>query len=271
MKIWYQSAVEMSGTSQYRTALERHIGRVVDPATTVDVFGVDPGTWKGKQPSQLFSYPTIFQAALAPAFLRNAVRAEREGYDAFIIGTYIEPYLRELRAAVDIPVISSLEAMLLVGCSSAHTVGIVTLNQQLLWILKNSIERHRLQSRVGAMLVMEPELNEQEIIKLLTGSEEYLDRFVAIARHAVTQHADAIIPAEGILAELVSAAAITRVDDAVVMDGIGIPVAFAEMMVKLKRTTGLGVGRRWHYRKPEPEVIDQFLTFSSSPGGACVD
>ena len=223
VKIWYQSAVEISGASPYRDALQRHFERVAEPGTQVELFGVDPGTWAGQQPSQLFGYPAIFHAALGPAFLRNAVRSEREGYDAFIIGTYIEPYLRELRSAVDIPVISSFEAMLLVGCSVAHTIGVVTLNRQLLWSLKISLERHRLTPRVGAMLVMEPELNEREIIELLSTPGSYLDRFIDTARRAVADHADAIIPAEGILAELLAANGVTSVDGAAVLDGIGIP------------------------------------------------
>lgn len=260
MRIWYQSAVEMARAGPYQEALERHFRRVADPGTRVEVFGVPPGTWAGQQPSQLFGYPAVFHAALGPVFLRNAVRAEREGYDAFVIGTYIEPYLRELRAAVDIPVVSSLEATLLVGCSAAHTIGLVTLNQPLLWSLKVSIERHRLGARVGALLAMEPELNEREIIGLLAAPGAYLDRFVETARRTVADHADAIIPAEGILAEIVAANGVTSVDGAAVLDGIGIPVAYAEMLVKLWRGTGMLVGRRWHHARPPAELLDLFVS-----------
>lgn len=214
----------------------------------------------GRQPSQLFGYPVIFHAALGTAFLRNAVRAEREGYDAFIVGTYIEPYLRELHSAVDIPVISSLESMLLVGCSIAHTIALVTVNRALLWSLKISLERHRLTPRVGAMLVMEPELNEREVIELPSTPDAYLGRFVETARRAVADHADAVIPAEGILAEIVAANGIARVDEAAVIDGIGIPVAYAQMLVKLWRATDLRVGRRWHYAQPTADLVELFVS-----------
>jgi Asp/Glu/hydantoin racemase len=260
MRIWYQSAVEMAGATPYRAALEAHVARVADPGTVVEVHGVDPGTWGGLQPSQLFGCPAVFLAALGPALLRNAVRAERAGYDAFIIGTYIEPFLRELRSAVDIPVVSSLEATLLAGCATAHTIGLITLNRPLLWSLQTSIERHRLGARVGPLLVMQPELLEAEIIGLLARPEAYLARFTETARQAIAAQADAIIPAEGILAEIVAAAGITQVDGAAVLDGIGIPVAQAEMMVKLQRRTGLRVGRAWHHARPAPEILDSFIT-----------
>lgn len=265
MRIWYQSAVEKSGPSPYWDALDRHFKRLADPDTRVDTFGVDPGTWAGQQPSQMFGYPAIFHAALGSAFLRNAVRAEREGYDAFIIGTYIEPYLRELRSAVDIPVISNLEATVLAGCSVAHTIGLVTLNQQLLWTLKISLERHRLMDRIGPMLVMTPELNEREVIGLLSEKGAYLQAFIETVRRAVAAHADAIIPAEGILAEFAVANGITEVDGAVVLDGIGIPLKYAEMMVKLWRTTNLRVGRRWHHARPPDAMIERFIARPQGP------
>ena len=155
--------------------------------------------------------------------------------------------------------------MLLVGCSTAHTVGLVTLNRQLLWSLEISLERHRLAPRVGAKLIMEPELNEREIIDLLANPGAYLDRFIDTAKRAVADYADAIIPAEGILAEIVAANGITNVDGAAVLDGIGVPVAYAEMLVKLWRSTGLRVGRRWHQPLPPSDIVDLFVSRLGRP------
>ncbi len=152
IRIWYQSYVDKENGAVYWARLREHLASIVDPGTTVDI--------KGITPHDSYAHP-IVEFRCAREVICNAVRAEREGYDAFIVGTYIEPYLRELRAAVDIPVVSSLEATLLVGCSTAHTIGLVTLNRSLLWSLKISLERHRLGARVGAMLVMEPEMNER--------------------------------------------------------------------------------------------------------------
>lgn len=265
MRIWYQSAVEMQGAGPYADALQRHFARVAEPGTEVVLHGVDPGTWAGRQPSELFGYPAVFLAALGPAFLRNVVRAEREGYDAFVIGTYIEPFLRELRAAVDIPVVSGFEATLLVGCSAARRIGIVTLNRPLLGILKASLDRHGLGARVGPTLWMEPELTERAIIGVFDDPAAWLARFRETASRAVAAEADAIIPAEAILAEIVAANGITTVDGAAILDGIAIPILYAEMLVRLWRRTGLRVGRAWHYARPSQDVIDTFVTRLSKP------
>lgn len=258
MRIWYQSAVEIEGAASYRSALEAHFARTADPGTTVHLHGVDRGTWSGRQPSQLMGYPAIFHAALSGPFLRNALKAEREGYDAFIVGTYIEPYLRELRSLVDIPVVSSLESMLLVGCSHGRNPAVVTLNDELLSLVQAGIERHGLENRMGPILVVEPGLTEAELTSLFSEPAEYLERFERSARRALESHADVIIPGEAILAVIVAENGMTEIDGATVLDGIGIPVAYAEMMVKLWQRTGLRPGRRWSYRRPSDDVVAAF-------------
>ena len=260
VRIWFQSAVEMDSAGPYRESLGRQFRQVVHAATVVDVHGVPAGTWGGQQPSALFGYPAVFLAVLGPAFLRNAARAEREGYDAFIVGTFIEPFLRELRSAVHIPVVSSLEATLLVGCTAAQTIGLVTINSALRHSLRTSIERHRLAARVGPILTMDPELDETAAVALLADPAAGCARFAAVARQAVAAGADAIIPAESILATLTSREKLYEADGAAVLDAIGIPAAFAEMLVGLSRHAGLRTGRRWHTPRPPAKMLDLFLS-----------
>jgi len=259
-RIWFQSAVEMDGAGPYATALRAHAATAVQPGTSVDVHGVPPGTWAGEQPSALFGFPAVFLAVLGPAFLRNAVRAEREGYDAFVIGTFIEPFLRELRSAVRIPVVSSLESTLLVGCTAAQQIGLVTINAALRWSLQTSIERHRLGARVGMIVPMEPELDEAAAVALLAEPEPGLAAFRAAASRVVAAGADAVIPAESILATLTAASPLHELDGAAVLDAIAIPVVFAEMMVTLHRRAGLRTGRRWHTPIPPDGLLEQFLS-----------
>ena len=259
-RIWFQSAVEMDTADAYAAALRQHASGVVQPSTSVDVHGVPPGSWAGQQPSALFGFPAVFLAVLGPAFLKNAVRAEREGYDAFVVGTFIEPFLRELRSAVRIPVVSSLEATLLVGCTAAQQIGLVTINSALRWSLQTSIERHRMGARVGTILLLEPELDEAGAIALLAEPASGVAAFTAAARRAVAAGADAVIPAESILSTLTAHATLYEIDGAAVLDAVAIPVVFAEMLVTLHRRAGLRTGRRWHTPMPPPELIDLFVS-----------
>ncbi len=259
-RIWFQSAVEMDGAGSYAGTLRRQAARVLRPGTIVDVHGVPPGSWAGRQPSALFGFPAVFLAVLGPAFLRNALRAEREGYDVFVVGTFIEPFLRELRSAVRIPVVSSLEATLLVGCTSARYIGLVTINEALAESLRTSVERHRLGARVGAIVALEPELDEAGTIALLDAPAPGLAAFAAAARRAVAAGADAVIPAESIFAAVTGQAGLHEIDGAAVLDAIAIPAAFAEMLATLHRSAGLRTGRRWHTPLPPEGLLDLFLS-----------
>jgi len=265
VRIWFQSATEMDPHGLYATALQRHGEKVLQPGTMLDVHGVPPGSWAGQQPSALFSYPAIFLAVLAPAFLANAVRAERDGYDAFVVGTFIEPFLRELRSAVRIPVVSSLEATLLVGCTTAQQIGLVTINEAVRWSLQTSIERHRLGARVASVMALEPPLDEAGAIAALAASGPVLETFTRTARRVVAAGADAVIPAESILATLTADAGLYQVDGAAVLDAIATPLALAEMLVTLQRRTGLQAGRRWHTPLPAPELMDLFVSRLTRP------
>ncbi len=259
-RIWFQSAVEMDGAGSYAGTLRRQAARVLWPGTIVDVHGVPPGSWAGRQPSALFGFPAVFLAVLGPAFLRNALRAEREGYDVFVVGTFIEPFLRELCSAVRIPVVSSLEATLLVGCTSARYIGLVTINEALAESLRTSVERHRLGARVGAIVALEPELDEAGTIALLDAPAPGLAAFAAAARRAVAAGADAVIPAESIFAAVTGQAGLHEIDGAAVLDAIAIPAAFAEMLATLHRSAGLRTGRRWHTPLPPEGLLDLFLS-----------
>lgn len=265
VRIWFQSATEMDPLGPYAAALRCHAEKVLQPGTAVDVHGVPPGSWAGQQPSALFGYPAILLAVLAPAFLANAVRAEREGYDAFVVGTFIEPFLRELRSAVSIPVVSSLEATLLVGCTAAHQVGLVTINEALRWSLQTSIERHRLGTRVASVMALEPPLDEAGAIAALAAPGPALDMFTLTARRVVAAGADAVIPAESILATLTADAGLHEVDSAAVLDAIATPLALAEMLVTLHRRAGLRTGRRWHTPMPAAELVDLFISRLARP------
>ena len=252
-RFWFQSTLEMDKAPEYNAALAQHCQTILDPGDRIDFIGVPPGTWGGGQAAHLLGNPLAFTTLLAKPFIGNAIRAEREGYDAYIIGTYVEPFLREVRCAVDIPVISSFEATLLTACTLGHTIGIVTLNRALVGIHRLTLEKHRLGARVGPILPIEPELPERALAKLLDEPGEYLDSFRATARRAVDQGADVIIPAEGLIAILAARHGFLEADGATVLDGIAVPVLSAQMAAKLWSRAGLRTGRGAHYARGSGE------------------
>ena len=116
VRIWHQSMTELHGLGVYKASLERHASRILEAGQTVEVHGLPKGAYRGRSPTAALSNAFAHHRILDPV-LDNAVRAERQGFDAFVLGSYSEPFLRELRSAIDIPVVSVTEATLLVACS----------------------------------------------------------------------------------------------------------------------------------------------------------
>jgi allantoin racemase len=58
--------------------------------------------------------------------MKSVVKAERDGFDAFVIGCCYDPGLTQARELVDIPVVGPLEASLAFARSFGHRYAIVT-------------------------------------------------------------------------------------------------------------------------------------------------
>jgi allantoin racemase len=250
LKIWYQSTTELASCPQYAHSLRCHFAETFpDGDVVVDLFGAPVGTWAGQAPSSYIASSVSYVMMLSAALFENVVAAEERGYDAFVIGSYTEPFLRECRSLVDIPVVSVTESSLLVSCSFAKTFALVTLNDENVWFLKNAVERHGLNGRVSGIYPVRHVMDELDIDALFSDPASYSAEFTKVAGSAVESYADLIVPAEGLVAELVHNAGVTEVGSVCVLDGIGAPLQHAAMLARLRRTSRIHPGRRWHYVK----------------------
>ena len=118
-RIWYQSFVHPVEQAPYIERLQAMLVEVAAPGVRFEVHGLDP-------PDHSFHPLTEFRCA--GQAIRNALEAEKSGYDAFVLGHFQEPGLLEIRGCVDIPVIGLGEANLLAGLSLGHRFGLVTID-----------------------------------------------------------------------------------------------------------------------------------------------
>jgi hypothetical protein len=87
-KLWYQSFVDPEAQKPYIDRLQQTLDDIASPGITFEVHGLSP-------PDQFFHPLTEFRCAAQ--CIRNAIAAERAGYDAFVIGHFQEPGLIEAR------------------------------------------------------------------------------------------------------------------------------------------------------------------------------
>jgi hypothetical protein len=96
IRICYQSYVDYENGKTYWDTLGAYLKKITYPGTTIDIRGITP----------FDSYAhSLVEMRCAREMICNAVAAEREGYDAFIVGHFQDAGLYEARAVVDIPVV----------------------------------------------------------------------------------------------------------------------------------------------------------------------
>lgn len=249
---------ELAGLGPYNRWLLAHAPRVLGGEAEVDVRGLSPGTYRGCAPTDALANAFIY-LRVCEQIIDNALRAEREGYDAFIIGSFSEPFLREIRSAVQIPVASVLESSMLLACSFGKKAVAIANAPSIAFMVQLAIERHGLESRVLPVRSVEPALTEPQMSQAYEQPGPVVDAFLRSARKAVAEGADFIIPAESILATLMIDNGITDIDGAPVMDVIAGVWRYAVMLVRLRESTGLAASRIGYYARAQPSLLAAFV------------
>jgi Asp/Glu/hydantoin racemase len=81
---------------------------------------------RGIQDSPIESIEQDYEVDIvAPLHIREAVRAEREGFDAVAIGCFAEPGIQGAKEAVDIPVVGQVQATTAIAAQLGRAFSIV--------------------------------------------------------------------------------------------------------------------------------------------------
>jgi allantoin racemase len=251
-RLWYQSFVHPVEQAPYIERLQSQLDLVAAPGHRFEVQGLDP-------PDHLFHPLTEFRCAAQT--IRNALEAERAGYDAVVIGHFQEPGLLECRGALDIPVIGLGEATLLAACSMGRRIGLVTIDPIFIDWHEQQVKAHGLDQRVVGIRAIE--VNLPAFMRAFTDDASYAEvraDFVDQVRPLIAAGAEVIIPAGGLPMLLFARESPFVIDDALVLNGIVVLAKAAEMALALRRLTGAVVSRRGTYAKASPECVQEFLS-----------
>jgi allantoin racemase len=250
-RFWYQSFVHPIEQAPYIERLQSLLDSVASQNCTFEVHGLDP-------PDHFFHPLTEFRCAAQT--IRNALEAERAGYDAFVIGHFQEPGLLEVRGAVDFPVIGLGEATFLAALSMGRKLGLVTIDPIFIDWHERQVRAHGLDQRVTGVRAIHLDL--AGFMGAFTDEADYLKvraNFIDQVRPLVASGAEVIIPAGGLPMLLFARECPFLIDGALVLNGIAVVAKAAEMALSLHRLTGSVVSRRGIYAKASPECIDEYL------------
>jgi Asp/Glu/hydantoin racemase len=247
---------ELAGLGDYREFLVRHAAQVLGKEAGVQVEGLRAGTYHGRTPTSALGNAFVYHRAV-DQIIDNAIRAERDGFDAFVIGSFSEPMLREIRSAVDIPVTGILESSMLVSLSLGRKVAPIANAPEISSIVESAVEKHGLQSRVLPCVSLDPPMHEAQLLQAsISEPGALIEAFQRAARQAIAhQGAEVIVPAEAVLASVLVAHQVTHVDDAPVVDVLAIAWRYALMMTRLRQDCSMGTSRAGAYARRDLELV----------------
>jgi allantoin racemase len=249
MKIWYQSYLDSGSAGTYWEKLRAHLAAVADAGTQIDIHGISP--------PDSYAHP-LMEWRCAREMICNAVRAEREGYDAFIVGHFQDAGLYEARAAVDLPVLGLGETSMLYACKLGQRLGLVTFKPDYMPWFHHQVTRYGLKERIAAVHPMPVDAASVAAAMRSDDDLQKLYRHFEVAvQPLLTAGADVLMVTGGGPMMLMSG--LKQVGGAPLVDGTTVAVKMAEVAVKLKRLTGLSVSRTGEFAKAPPHVIEEFL------------
>ena len=255
VKIWYQTLTTYRYDpvwDEYGKALEEQCKRAASPDTEVYVTGV-PLIGKDRDKYKFIMYYHKLQC------LNNMLRAEREGYDVFVIGASEDPGLVEGRGMLGIPVVGIAQASLYVAGMLGELFAIVTSPHNLVEMYRQRVREYGLEGKYlrGDYSLDVPEV---EIAKSLKDPALLATKFKEVAKRAVGDGASVIVPLPPFIYNLFyRTGGLTNLDGATVLDPVAVAVIVGEMFVHLKKV-GIEVSRMYQvYSYPGKEAVQQIL------------
>lgn len=249
IKIWFQALSPSPAIDPrwqpYQEACERYVPNIARAGTEVHFASTDT-----RAPNMIVS--TYIQYLHLGQVIDNAIRAEREGYDAFVIGGMRDLGYTELREVVDIPVLFISEVSYHCATMLAEKFAIIHSDEHPLQVAHSIIERYGLQAHTVAGGHIG--YTQTEVIQAFRNDP---DKIVADLRRAaegpVSRGAGLLVPGFAAINVGLGELGIREFHGVPILDCQAVAIKTAEMMVDLRR---LGMPKPGHnlVKKKDIEV-----------------
>lgn len=229
MKIWLHSATALEtdpAFEPYRKALIKHSQKVARTGTQVDVHG---GI---EVMSAMMDRARYIQSLNIPNIVDNALQAEKEGCDAFVLTCMYDPGFYDLREVLSIPVVFPLETCCTLACLLAPKFTLLGHSDIHLRRLTDMVKNYGLSERY--VLCPSFNISLQAMNAGFTDPEPVLKELRPIVKVAAQQGADMLISTSGNLNMILVTHGIKEIEGIPFMDSVGAGIKAAELLVDLK-------------------------------------
>ncbi|MFE9959290.1 aspartate/glutamate racemase family protein [Micromonospora sp. NPDC005299] len=258
-RIWFQKHTVAGRLPGLDEMYHQHFDAVRSAGTEVVVHTLPEATYPDRIPAGMVRYGAV-EALFAPYFAATARRAEKEGYDAYVIGTSQDPGLWEARALASIPVLAYGETAFHFAAMTGRRFAVVGFIPELREPIEENIRRYGLTDKLVGF-EYSPELGPEAVVDALNGDPKaFLAAFIETATRAARRGAELIVPGEGLPNEILVHADVRQIAGAAVLDVDGLLVRMAELLAGL-RSSGIAPDAETGYRsrRPDEAVLDHMF------------
>ena len=191
-----------------------------------------------------------YESLILVETLEKIVGAERQGYDAVVIGCFGDPGLQEARELVKIPVIGPAETCMHLACMLGHKFSIISPLRANLGRVEERVVKYGLEKKLASIRFLDMRVQEMK-----EEPEKLHNTIMREAKRAVEEdNAEVIILGctveTGFMKQLIDELKVPVVDVTVVS------FKFAEALADLKKRTGLSHSKIYGYKSPrENEML----------------
>lgn len=252
MKLWYQSMSSYRYEpvwDLYGKTLEEQCGKAARPDTEVYVTGM-PVMMREIDRFRSVTYYHKNQ------ILNNMMKAEKEGYDVFVIGCTSDTGLEEGREMVDIPIVGISQTAYHLAAMLGELFAIVSISAHSCEKYRQQVVRYGLTSKHLWGNYYFP-TTEEEVAIALKNPRPVLEKFEVVAKKAIADGASVIVPHPAFIATAAFRTGLTTIDNIPVLDTISAVVKAGEMFADLKKL-GIEVSRKLGvYGHPGKELLKE--------------
>lgn len=231
MKIWYQaynvSARVDPAWRYFEEACKRYVPKTARPDTEIHFSAVERRAPKMTL-SKYIQYMHVGQV------IESAIRAEREGFDAFVLGGMRDLGYAELREAVDIPVVFMGETSYLLACLLAPKFSLLHTDEVPLQDATALIKKYGLEDR--CLPGVHIGYSHTDLIAACESAPERLIEEVKVAGRTAIKHGCGIlVTGFAALSVFLAEQGVREIDGVPILDSQAAVIKAAEMMVDFRR------------------------------------
>jgi Asp/Glu/hydantoin racemase len=165
--------------------------------------------------------------------INNAIKAEREGYDAFCVGCTLDPGFIEIREVVDIPVAFLAESCFHLAAILADKFSLLAYNKSILLALEQKIRQYGLEKR---FIPCSPfRLTMPDLLGGFDNPSPIVDAVKQAGGEAIQRGAGILLSACNILNMVLVNCGLREIDGVSILDTARALVKVGEFMVELKQ------------------------------------